>query len=301
MRKQIKNSFPILIRQRKVHLFARRVPRNSKSASMTDSTTLQSWLCHSNNRADDDTVLLDYKKLVRIRRSDLWRICEQNGWLNDIVMNYCFERHKERAKDEYFRPLKGELIDPNVAHFLQHGDIQDVAQLLKDLDLDSSKLFCLPVNDETDLSLHVGGCHWSLLVHTPAVTADVPARWSHIDSMNHKNIPHAEKMAKQIAKALLINEGRGSHFLSSISNGSGVQKDNFEVELFSLEDTPQQNNGHDCGVIVIELAKKIVDFGVEWEIDEDFNMHEIDVRDWRKETYRDIEFLIVDDGEQFTA
>ena len=50
-----------------------------------------------------------------------------------------------------------------------------------------------------------------------------------------------------------------------------------------------------------EDAKKIVDFGVEWEIDEDFNMHEIDVRDWRKETYRDIEFLIVDDGEQFTA
>ena len=40
----------------------------------------------------------------------------------------------------------------------------------------SSKLFCLPVNDETDLSLHVGGCHWSLLVHTPAVTAELIRR-----------------------------------------------------------------------------------------------------------------------------
>ena len=73
------------------------------------------------------------------------------------------------------------------------------------------------------------------------------------------------------------------------------------MELFSLEDTPQQKNGHDCGIFVIELACKIVDFGVEWEIDEDFDMHDIDARGWRKETYRDIEFLIVDDGEQFTA
>jgi hypothetical protein len=270
--------------------------------SMTDSTTLQSWLCHSNNRNDDDMVLLDYKDLVRVRRSDLWRVCEHDGWINDIVMNFCFARHKERERDEYFRELKGELIDPNVAHFLQHGDILDVAQLLKDLDLDSSKLFCLPVNDETDLSLHVGGCHWSLLVHTPAVTADIPARWSHIDSMSHKNIPHAEKMAKQIAKGLLINEGRGSHFLSTAGDGdAGKENNNFEVELFSLEDTPQQKNGHDCGIFVIELACKIVDFGVEWEIDEDFDMHDIDARGWRKETYRDIEFLIVDDGEQFTA
>ncbi|CAL6339686.1 unnamed protein product [Bathycoccus prasinos] len=269
---------------------------------MANSTTLQSWLCHSNNRMDDDTVLLDYKDLVRVRRSDLWRVCEHDGWINDIVMNFCFERHRERARDEQFRRLKGELIDPNVAHFLHHGDILDAAQLLKDLELDGSKLFCLPVNDETDLSLHVGGCHWSLLVHTPAVTADIPARWSHIDSMSHKNIPHAEKMAKQIAKGLLINEGRGSHFLSTAGDGdAGKENNNFEVELFSLEDTPQQKNGHDCGIFVIELACKIVDFGVEWEIDEDFDMHDIDARGWRKETYRDIEFLIVDDGEQFTA
>ena len=269
---------------------------------MANSTTLQSWLCHSNNRMDDDTVLLDYKDLVRVRRSDLWRVCEHDGWINDIVMNFCFERHRERARDEQYRHLKGELIDPNVAHFLQHGDILDAAQLLKDLELDGSKLFCLPVNDETDLSLHVGGCHWSLLVHTPAVTADIPARWSHIDSMSHKNIPHAEKMAKQIAKGLLINEGRGSHLLSTAGDGdAGKENNNFEVELFSLEDTPQQKNGHDCGIFVIELACKIVDFGVEWEIDEDFDMHDIDARGWRKETYRDIEFLIVDDGEQFTA
>ena len=269
---------------------------------MANSTTLQSWLCHSNNRMDDDTVLLDYKDLVRVRRSDLWRVCEHDGWINDIVMNFCFERHRERARDEQFRHLKGDLIDPNVAHFVHHGDILDAAQLLKDLELDGSKLFCLPVNDETDLSLHVGGCHWSLLVHTPAVTADIPARWSHIDSMSHKNIPHAEKMAKQIAKGLLINEGRGSHFLSTAGDGdAGKENNNFEVELFSLEDTPQQKNGHDCGIFVIELACKIVDFGVEWEIDEDFDMHDIDARGWRKETYRDIEFLIVDDGEQFTA
>jgi hypothetical protein len=109
-------------------------------------------------------------------------------------------------------------------------------------------------------------------------------------------------MAKQIAKGLLINEGRGSHLLSTAGDGdAGKENNNFEVELFSLEDTPQQKNGHDCGIFVIELACKIVDFGVEWEIDEDFDMHDIDARGWRKETYRDIEFLIVDDGEQFTA
>ena len=198
-----------------------------------------------------------------------------------------FERHKERARDEQFRHLKGELIDPNVAHFLQHGDILDAAQLLKDLELDGSKLFCLPVNDETDLSLHVGGCHWSLLVHTPAVTADIPARWSHIDSMSHKNIPHAEKMAKQIAKGLFDQRReRVAFFVHLLRAARGVQNNNFEVELFSLEDTPQQKNGHDCGIFVIELACKIVDFGVEWEIDEDFDMHDIDARGWRKETSR---------------
>ena len=254
--------------------------------SANQSSSLQAWLLHSYNRSDDDTVLLDYRKEIKIRRADLWRVCEHDGWLNDIIINFQFMRHREQRKKE-MRKIYGELIDANVAHFLAHGDVNDCKQVLEDLELDSSKLFCLPVNDEQDFSLHEGGCHWSLLVHTPAVTADIPARWSHIDSMNHRNILIGEKMANKIARAMLMNEGRSS------------LAETVEIDLFSLEDTPQQKNGHDCGVFVVELAKKIVDFGVEWEIDDDFDMHDVYARQWRKDAYQDLEFLIVDEGEQF--
>ena len=144
-----------------------------------------------------------------MRRSDLWRVCEHDGWINDIVI--IFRETPGTSERRTVSTFGGEPIDPNVAHFLQHGDILDAAQLLKDLELDGSKLFCLPVNDETDLSLRVGGCHWSLTAHAGRGDADIPARWSHIDSMSHKNIPARGEYAKQIAKGLLINEGRGSY------------------------------------------------------------------------------------------
>ena len=245
--------------------------------------SIQNWLLHSNSRADDDTVLLDFNSAIRIRRSDLWRVAEHDGWLNDIIVNFCFERHRVLAKSQG-RDVEGELIDANVAHFMQYGQTEDVAQLVADLKLDSSKLICFPVNDETDLSLHQGGCHWSLLVHTPAVTADVSARWSHVDSMNHRNIKHAEQMARQVATAFLINEGKGQ------------LAESLDVNLFSLEDTPQQKNGYDCGVFVVELARRIVDFGVDWEISDDFQMLNVDASLTRKALYDDLEYLMIDES-----
>lgn len=80
----------------------------------------------------------------------------------------------------------------------------------------------LPINDCHDVERAEGGSHWSLLL-----VSVIDGVAFHYDSLNPSNFNEAEKVTGQMSQLL----GRPLKFID-------------------LEDSPQQENGSDCGVFV---------------------------------------------------
>ncbi|KAI5082870.1 hypothetical protein GOP47_0002613 [Adiantum capillus-veneris] len=87
----------------------------------------------------------------------------------------------------------------------------------------------LAVNDNEDVNMVGGGCHWSLLVYRRDLN-----KFQHYDSMGGMNARHARKLATTIQSFL----------------GPDAASANFEEAW-----TPHQVNGYDCGVYVMAVAQ----------------------------------------------
>jgi sentrin-specific protease 8 len=124
----------------------------------------------------------------------------------------------------------------------------------------------LPINDARNVSVAEGGSHWSLLL-----VSVIDGVAFHYDSMNPSNHSEAQKATRQLSDLL----GRGLKFLN-------------------LDDSPQQDNGSDCGVYVCILMrhllmKKLLSANAREKVSMSMGGKLVDASGGRKEILRTIE------------
>lgn len=88
----------------------------------------------------------------------------------------------------------------------------------------------LPINDNRNVGLAEGGSHWSLLL-----VSIIDGVAFHYDSLSSANFGEARLATRKMSEIL----GRNLRFLN-------------------LEDSPQQENGSDCGVFVCILMRHLL-------------------------------------------
>jgi sentrin-specific protease 8 len=135
-------------------------------------------------------------------------------------------------------------------------------------DLKKASHIFLPINDCRDLQIAEGGSHWSLLV--VGITDRIAF---HYDSLSPSNYIEA-----QLVHAKL------QHLLG------------FGLTLANLDDTPQQDNGSDCGVHVCWamqhlLVRRLLAVGQQKEVDMSLGGKRLDASRMRREMYRICEGL----------
>jgi len=159
------------------------------------------------------------------------------------------------------------LLRPSMVHLLKsHPSPRELLPVLPDLKK-ASHIF-LPINDCRDLQIAEGGSHWSLLV--VGITDRIAF---HYDSLSPSNYIEA-----QVVHAKL------QHLLG------------FGLKLANLDDTPQQDNGSDCGVHVCWamqhlLVRRLLAVGLQKEVDMSLGGKRLDASRMRREMYRICEGL----------
>jgi hypothetical protein len=139
---------------------------------------------------------------------------------------------------------------------------------LKDVLPDFSKTthIFLPINDARNVSVAEGGSHWSLLL-----VSVIDGVAFHYDSMTPSNYTEAQGATRQLSALL----GRALKFMN-------------------LEDSPQQENGSDCGVYVCILMrhllmKKLLSANAREKVSMSMGGKLVDANGGRKEILRTIE------------
>lgn len=121
------------------------------------------------------------------------------------------------------------LIRPSMSFLLiQTPDPLTIRDALPDLSR-TTHIF-LPINDNTNPAVAEGGSHWSLLL----VSVVDGVAFSY-DSMSGANEVEAQRTCEKIAKLL----GR-------------------ELKFLALRESPQQENGSDCGVLVCTIMEYLL-------------------------------------------
>ncbi|XP_071478414.1 sentrin-specific protease 8-like [Diadema antillarum] len=170
--------------------------------------------------ASEGNVVLSYHNCL-LRRSDqiLLQGC---GWLNDQLIAFSFEY----CEYDLFKDSAScvAFISPDITQFIKLSQDAEVGMFLEALDLPNKQLIFLAINDN-DSSASTGGSHWSLLVFW---RSDYSFR--HYDSCGSYN----ERAARDVARKLQPHIGPTGKKAS-----------------FIHEQSPQQQNGYDCGLFVI--------------------------------------------------
>ena len=124
----------------------------------------------------------------------------------------------------------------------------------------------LPINDARNVSVAEGGSHWSLLL-----VSVLDGVAFHYDSLTPANFYEAKLAVDKLGQLL----GRGLKFLN-------------------LEDSPQQENGSDCGVYVCIqmrhlLLKRLLSANAREKVSMSMGGKLVDANGGRKEMLRTIE------------
>lgn len=152
----------------------------------------------------------------------------KNDWLTDNAIAF-WEEYLEHEKLKDFPRANIVLLRPSMAYLLMNTpDPLELKSALPDF---KKTTHCfLPVNDNQNVELAEGGSHWSLLL-----VSIIDGVAFHYDSMTPSNLKHAKKVADCISKLL----GKPLKFVN-------------------LDDSPQQENGSDCGVYVCLLMQHLL-------------------------------------------
>ncbi|KAF2141737.1 uncharacterized protein K452DRAFT_358836 [Aplosporella prunicola CBS 121167] len=176
------------------------------------------------NLAPEDAYLSYHD--VRLTKEDY--DCIRNDWLTDNVIAF-WEEYLEHEKLIDFPKAHINLIRPSMSYLLmQTPDPMTVKEALPNL-AKTTHIF-LPVNDCRNVSEAEGGSHWSLLLVS---TVDGVA--FHYDSMSDSNDREARIVTQKLATLL-----------------------NKSFKFVCMEDSPQQDNGSDCGVYVCLLMRYLL-------------------------------------------
>ncbi|KAH7430176.1 hypothetical protein KP509_09G087000 [Ceratopteris richardii] len=172
--------------------------------------------------AGGDKKVLSYGDVV-LWGSDV-ELLKGNSFLNDRLIEFFFAQLEV--------PYDCLLLAPAVTFWISHcEDAAFVMSTVAALCLPDRKVVMFAVNDNEDVSMVGGGCHWSLLVYIRESN-----EFQHYDSMGGMNAIHARKLATIIKP-----------FLDAAS------------AKFEAAWTPHQVNGYDCGVYVMAVGQVLCD------------------------------------------
>ncbi|KAI5821259.1 hypothetical protein BZA77DRAFT_299050 [Pyronema omphalodes] len=147
----------------------------------------------------------------------------KNDWLTDNIIAFW----QEYLEHEYIATHKDcnvVLMRPSMVLLMSSFRNQDVTHLIDGplANLKNATHIFLPVNDNEDYTRPEGGTHWSLMI------VGLQDRVAfHYDSLNSCNV-HTAKVIHRVLERML----------------------RVELAFTDLVDTPQQDNGSDCGVHV---------------------------------------------------
>ncbi|MQL85839.1 hypothetical protein Taro_018348, partial [Colocasia esculenta] len=184
-----------------------------------------------------DEKILSFGDVV-LRRSDL-DILRGPHYINDRIIEFFLcDLSTSTSLDDILH------VPPSISFWIANcpddDSLRDAVQPLK---LQEKSTVLLTVNDNDDVTVAEGGHHWSLLAYDRRKNVFV-----HHDSLRGMNSSHAEKLYKRLKR-----------FLGDLGSSAGY------VEGF----TPRQENGYDCGLFVMAIAKLIVEWHVQRrELDE---------------------------------
>ncbi|TVY35530.1 NEDD8-specific protease, partial [Lachnellula subtilissima] len=205
----------------------------------------------------------------------------KNDWLTDNTIAFWEEyeashlpesdpakyrtRYLEREELRKFPSSHIVLLRPSMAFMLMKTPS---ALTLRDAlpDFTSTTHIFLPINDARNVSIAEGGSHWSLLL-----VSVIDGVAFHYDSLSASNYNEAMLATQKISELL----GKGLRFMN-------------------LEDSPQQENGSDCGVYVCILMrhlllKRLLSANAREKVSMSMGGKVVDASGGRKEMLRTIE------------
>ena len=199
---------------------------------------------------------------VRLTREDIDAI--KHDWLTDNAIAF-WEEYLEREKLAAYPKADIVLLRPSMSFMLQNT--KDPLSLKSALpDFAKTTHVFLPINDCRNVEVAEGGSHWSLLL-----VSIIDGVAFHYDSLLPCNEPDAKLVTHRISQLL----GKPLKFIN-------------------LNDTPQQDNGSDCGVYVCLLMQhllisRLLRAHAEKKISMSMGGKEVDASGGRKEMMRIID------------
>lgn len=180
-----------------------------------------------------DGMILNYNDAV-LRESDL-RILSGPHFLNDRIIEFYFSYiSSHNQSDEIL------LSPPAITFWITNcTDSETLRVFVEPLNLSSRKLVIFAVNDNEDVTLAEGGCHWSLLAFERSRNVFV-----HHDSLGGMNARHAKRLYRSVLGFMACSE---------------------PAEYVEYYASPRQLNGYDCGLFVTAFARTICSWYMETE------------------------------------
>ena len=199
---------------------------------------------------------------IRLTREDVDSI--KSDWLTDNAISF-WQEYLEREKLSFYPKANIVLLRPTMSFMLQNTkDPLTLRTALPNFD-DTTHVF-LPINDCRRVDIAEGGSHWSLLL-----VSVIDGVAFHYDSLNNSNYHDAKLVAHKMSQLI----GKPLRFIN-------------------LQDSPQQDNGMDCGVYVCLLMQhllisKLLKAHAQDKISMSMRGKEIDASGGRKEMLRIID------------
>ncbi|KAH9606374.1 hypothetical protein KSS87_017279 [Heliosperma pusillum] len=177
-------------------------------------------------RPSGDDMILSYNDTV-LRRSDL-DILSGPQYLNDRIIEFYFSYLSSTYPTEDIQ-----LVPPSIAFWLQNcPDKETLKTFIEPLNFPAKNLIFFPVNNNEDVTQAEAGSHWSLLVFYRPANVFV-----HHDSFRASNSTYSRMLYANVA---------------GFFSGS-----NSDVQYIEHKSSPQQNNGYDCGLFVVSIARVV--------------------------------------------
>eukprot|EP01084_Bolivina_argentea_P198299 339600_1 len=199
----------------------------------------------------DSGLLLTFEQST-IYGSDVQTL--NNGkWLNDTMIGFAYDifAHKVYANAPNNSLLFVHPTTVNVIRF--ENDIEDLIPLIQDSGIPNYDYVFLPINNSRSM-FSVGGSHWALLIYQRHNNT-----FYYLDSAGSYNLAYATKMANKLYP--FINDTKQN---KKQDESEEKQTQNIDyvkvVDNFIKLKVPQQENGYDCGMYVIEFTRFVAQF-----------------------------------------
>ena len=176
-------------------------------------------------------------------------------WLNDTIIGFGYDilAHKvfkDAAKSSLL------FVHPTTVNVIKfENDEEDLIPLIVDAGIQSHDFIFFPINNSQSM-FSVGGSHWALLIYQRHNNA-----FYYLDSAGVYNLTYAQKFANKIYPYIQPKKQ------SNDSDENEAKEANIDyvnvLKNFTKIQVPQQQNGYDCGLYVVEFSQFVAQFYVD--------------------------------------